>query len=131
MSKKLLSKNSKLKAMWLLDMLYTPSELASELDITTRDVYKRLVPAGLPCTRDKEGHLMIHGHDVVKWVQELRKGKITLGENQAYCVKCRKVVEMVNPTKVKVRRSVRITATCPDCGKVINRGGGNDRTSKL
>ena len=42
----LLSREAKLRANSLLDMLYTPSELAEELGVEQRSIYSRLIPAG-------------------------------------------------------------------------------------
>ena len=45
----------------LLDMLYTPKELANEIGINVRQVYKVYIPAGCPHERDEHRHIWING----------------------------------------------------------------------
>ncbi len=41
---------------------------------------------------------------------------------QAYCVKCRKKVEVTNPTKVTLKnKRPAVSGTCPDCGTKVFR----------
>lgn len=51
----------------LLDMLYTPSELASEVGFSVRQVYRVYVPAGCPVFRDEKGRLWINGKGFFDW----------------------------------------------------------------
>ncbi|HEY4689649.1 MAG TPA: hypothetical protein VIK33_10080 [Anaerolineae bacterium] len=119
---KLLSREARLRANGLLDMLYTPAEMADELGIQQRDVYEKLLPAGLPHQRDETGHLWLHGPEVAHWVRTLRAGRRLLGDNEAYCLKCRAVVRLVRPKRVKRGKFTLLQALCPTCGTTVNRG---------
>jgi ribosomal protein S27AE len=111
------------RAKGLLDMLYTPDDLADDLGIDQRLVYVRLIPAGLPHTKDKSGHIWIHGLEASQWITNLFKGKhFALGENQAYCLKCGKAVTMLDPKLWKAGKMTLLKGTCPDCGTTVNRG---------
>jgi RNase P subunit RPR2 len=44
---------------------------------------------------------------------------------QAYCVKCKKKIEIKNPLKVKLKNKKPATkGTCPKCGTKVFRIGG-------
>ena len=62
----------------LLDMLYTPKELAEEIGINVRQVYKVYIPAGCPNERDDYRHIWINGRAFQEWVEKTYK-KIELG----------------------------------------------------
>ena len=119
---KFLSREARVRASALLDMLYTPSELAEELCLDVRHVYKTLIPAGLPHTRDDTGHLWLHGPEVARWLSGLKSSRRPLAPNEAYCMKCRDTVTMVNPKRVKTATFILLKATCPKCQSKINRG---------
>jgi hypothetical protein len=120
---KFLPREAKLRANGLLDMLYTPDDLADELGIRQRDVYRKLLPAGLPHSKDKSEHIWIHGLEAMRWIHDLYRGKhFQLGDNEAFCLKCNKVVPLVNPKKWKSGKMTLLKASCPDCGRTVNRG---------
>lgn len=52
----------RLKSWSLLDMMYTPSELAFEIGITTRQIYRVYIPLGVPAVRVR-GRLFINGFE--------------------------------------------------------------------
>ena len=103
-------------------MLYSPAELAEELKINKRDVYRKLIPGGLPNMRDKEGHVWLHGSEVARWIRELKSGHKKLADREAYCLKCRRVVVMVEPRRVKQGKLTILKGSCSVCGVRINRG---------
>ena len=44
---------------------------------------------------------------------------------EAYCVKCRKKVEMKDPKETKTKRGTKMMkGKCPDCGTTVCRIGG-------
>jgi len=47
-----------------------------------------------------------------------------LGDNEAYCLRCKQIVKVVDPG-IEPRRGklILIKGTCPNCGCTINRGG--------
>jgi len=111
------------RAKGLLDMLYTPDDLADDLGIPQRMVYRRLIPAGLPHTKDSRGHIWIPGPEASQWIDHLFKGKrFVLGDGQAYCMKCGKAVTIVNPKRWKAGKLTLLKGTCPHCGVTVNRG---------
>ena len=123
MPKRLLAREQRLRANGLLDMLYTPAELADELGIDQRDVYYRLMPAGLPHTKDSTGHIWLHGPRVAQWVRELGKAhQRALGDNEAYCLRCRQIVALTKTKRVRQGKFLVLQATCPQCGATVNRG---------
>lgn len=113
----------------LLDMLYKPSELAEELDISVDTVYRSYVPGGAPVVR-KDGIIFIPGREFITWFNELAKqnretGRFRLEDGEAWCLRCNKAVAMLDPRTRRVSRSVMMTAgRCPDCGCRVNRVGG-------
>ena len=119
---KLLSREAKLRANGLLDMYYMPSELADELAIDQRDIYRKLLPAGLPHKKDAAGHIWLHGPEVAQWIQTLNTKPQPMDEHEGYCLKCRRVVPLVNPQHVQQGKFTLLQAICPHCGARVNRG---------
>ncbi len=116
-------REARLRSLHLLDMLYTPGELAAELEINPRDIYQRLIPDGLPHSRDAEGHIWLHGPMVAHWFKQAAKPvRNPLGAHEAYCLKCRLAVEMIEPRRIRRGRFVLLQSTCPTCGRTVNRG---------
>lgn len=118
------------KAPGLLPMLYTVSELASDLKIPDRTL-RDWLDAGAPHQRDSSQRIWINGEQFKQWVQEKRKRQrpTTLLDHQAYCLKCKTVVELHTPEIIPVKgRLINIKGTCPHCGCVINRGGRDGKT---
>lgn len=104
----------------LLDMLYTPSELAKEIGFSTRQVYRVYIPAGCPHSRDKLNHLWINGREFREWVLELYK-KRDLSPTEAFCLTCKKAVRMVEPERLQEGRLVYYLCNCPNCGRKLAR----------
>jgi len=122
---KLLPREAKMRAVGLLDMLYMPSEFADELGIEQHAVYHKLIPAGLPHSKDDMGHVWIHGQTAAQWIRSNGKAQKTpLAENEVYCLRCRAAVPLVNPKRVKdkTRNLVLLKSTCPVCGATVNKG---------
>ena len=119
----LLSREAKLRANSLLDMLYTPSEMAEELGVEQRSIYSRLIPAGLPHRRDPQtGYIWLHGPEITRWARQLNRKRSKLSENEAYCLKCRRGVSLVDAKRITRGRFRMLQATCPNCGSKVNRG---------
>src|SRR5579859_7177417 len=74
------------KAPGLLPMLYTPSELADELGVSSRSI-RKWIKSDLPHQRDGAGRLWFNGRDVADWVRATQSTKRTpnLGPDEAYC----------------------------------------------
>jgi hypothetical protein len=113
------------KSPGLLPMLYTVGELVEALGAVDRTLRDWLV-LGAPHSRDKRGHIWIHGREFAGWVAELQKPKREqrLEDNEAFCLRCKEIVEMLDPKTVQMRgKLLRIRGKCPQCGCTINRGG--------
>ena len=126
---KLLARGTKFRAHGLLDMMYTPAELAEELGITREDVYRTLIPAGMPHTKDIRGHIWIHGPVAGAWIlSQQRRKKLTLTPDQFLCLHCR-VAVTPNPLTITRARSGRyhyLRAACPTCGLTVCKGVRNN-----
>lgn len=116
----------------LLDMQYKPSELADEIGVTYDTVKRSYIPAGCPVVRDGSGRMWIHGLSFADWAraaiaEHKPKRREKLPANRAYCVSCRRVVAFpAKPEKIiPVNRWLEMAqATCPECGKKINKARG-------
>lgn len=127
-----LRREVKFRAWGLLDMLYTPAELAEELQIDRDEIYHVLIPAGLPHQRDENRHIWIHGLTAATWLlnQKRRKPR-TLGHDEFLCLHCRNVV-IPDPQTLTAASSGRfhyVKAVCPVCGTTLCKGArkGDDQ----
>lgn len=113
------------KAPGLLPMLYKVSEIAAELKVPERTLRDWLT-AGAPHQRDERNNLWVNGHLFAGWVQSHRKQKkpTHLTDKQAYCLRCKQVVELTNTEIIPIKgKLINIKGACLHCGCVINRGG--------
>jgi hypothetical protein len=104
----------------LLDMLYSPSELAEEIGFSTRQIYRVYIPAGLPCQKDEKNRLWINGKVFRNWIKEAYQ-KQELGPHDAFCLTCKQVVKMVNPERKQEGRLFYYLCDCPKCGRKLAR----------
>jgi uncharacterized protein with PIN domain len=112
------------KAAYLLPMLYKASEISSELDIPLSTL-KGWLKQGIPHQRDGRNHIFVSGEEFSKWINSIQKNKRikpTLKDNQAYCLKCRKPIDIKNPELVNVAGTRLIQGTCPICQTKVNKG---------
>lgn len=111
----------------LLNMMYRPSEIAKEIEVTTEMVVRTYLPAGAPHTRDESGHIWIHGWAFRDWAKTVigakrARSKHPMTENQAWCMKCNAVVTILNPKPKKLNRYADLLqGTCAVCGTRVNR----------
>lgn len=122
----LLRQKQIVKLARLLDMLYKPAEIAEEIGVTPETIYRSYLPAGLPYTRDAQGNIWIHGPAFVSWAREMiskrKSERVALQDDQAWCLKCRGPVQLINPKIKKSNRYLELLqAHCPICGSTINR----------
>lgn len=113
------------KSPGLLPMFYKARELASALEVPERTL-RDWLQTGAPHSRDSQGHVWINGLEFAAWIKDQRQPKRVqkLTDQQAYCMRCHKPVEMVDVvTKPGKGRLLLISGTCPHCGCKINRGG--------
>ena len=102
----------------LLNMLYTPSELAQEVGFERRQVYRVYIPAGCPHEQDNMRHYWINGKVFREWY-EITYPRISLKENEAFCLTCKKPVKMQNPVRKKKGGFVYLLSKCPNCGRKL------------
>lgn len=117
----------------ILDMMYKPSEIAAEIDVTVATIYRSWMPAGLPHQRDADGSIWIHGPALVAWANETiaqnKKKRHPLKDGHGWCMKCNQVVPLQNPTPIYKNRYIEIVqAACPVCQTPVNRA---QKRSKL
>lgn len=102
----------------LLDMHYTPSELADAIGFTRRQVYRAYLPLGCPHERDETGHVNINGHAFHSWYRETYK-QLKLGEDEAYCLACKCIVKLINPIRMNKGNYHYWSAICPECNRKL------------
>jgi hypothetical protein len=104
----------------LLDMLYTPKELAEVIGFEKRQVYRVYLPAGCPSQRNELNHIWINGKKFREWIKETYK-KQDMGLNEAFCLSCKQVVKMINPERKQEGRLFYYLCSCPKCGRSLAR----------
>lgn len=104
----------------LLDMMYSPAELAQEIGFSVRQVYRVYIPAGCPHERDHLRRIWINGKTFREWVSEIYK-KRELLPNEAFCLSCKKAVKMANPERKQEGRLIYYLCDCPNCGRKLAR----------
>ena len=104
----------------LMNMLYTPDELAEELKISVNQVSQVYVLAGCPCERDTKQDIWINGELFWEWY-EATYPRDSLGENKAFCVSCNKPVDINNPMQEKKKCFSYWVCICPKCGRKLAR----------
>lgn len=119
-----------LRTRGLLNMLYTLPELAAELRMpaaTLRD----WTLVGLPHTHDARAHIWINGVEFANWVYEMRNSRpvLHLRANEAYCLHCRRAVEIVNPQESRAGNQRILTGRCPVCNSALSKGVCDDLSS--
>jgi len=122
-----LSHTAIVRAPGLLPMLYRPAELAAELEVSVA-VVREWMDKGLPFQRDQRGHIWLDGRQAAEWVTTTRQrpSKSKLAEDQAYCLRCNRIVELRNPVVTRQQgKHILLSGTCPQCGGTINRGSRN------
>jgi hypothetical protein len=104
----------------LLNMMYRPSELAEELAVDVRQVYRVYVPAGCPHKRDRRRHIWINGVAFRQWYVEVYKRR-RMAKDEAFCLTCRKPVKMANKEKHEKDGLSFWLCDCPHCGRRLAR----------
>jgi hypothetical protein len=115
-----LNGNQKNKLARLLDMFYMPSELAEEVGFNKRQIYRVYIPVGCPYVKDVNNHIWINGKNFRDWVVDVyRKCEVT--KNQAFCITCKKAVNMIDPVMKEEGRLSYYICNCPNCGRKLAR----------
>jgi hypothetical protein len=101
------------------------SELAVELHLPERTL-RDWLEDGAPHQRDQHSRIWVYGPEFSNWVAGMHKPKREkkLTANQAYCFRCKRIVEMHNACSRPIKGKLIMTkGVCPHCGCTINRGG--------
>ena len=106
----------------LMDMWYTPVELAEELQVHPRTV-RDWTHQDLPHRKDGAGRLWINGIQFADWVVQIRaaRPKVKLRAGEGYCLKCKRAVEIQTAQKSLRGHAEFLTGRCPQCGTEVNR----------
>ena len=123
-----LSGSQRNRLVRLLDMLYKPSELAEEIGFTRRQVYRVYIPAGCPHSRDEKRYIWINGNEFREWYEETYP-RVSLAEDEAFCLTCKKPVKLINPTRKQKGRLHYWVSECPYCGRNLARIITRDKLS--
>jgi hypothetical protein len=108
----------------LMNMMYKPSEIAEEIGVSTETVYRSYLPCGCPFTRDKNSAIWINGLEFADWARSVHQGRKVgeIGDNEAYCMRCRKAVPLESARRRYGNRYIEIyQGKCANCGAKINR----------
>jgi hypothetical protein len=112
------------RASGLLPMYYTAGELSAELEVPRKTIIL-WVKNGLPHMRDKQNHVWVVGSECAVWIEAMRKAnlkKIPLGDEEAFCFRCRKPVEIQDRHIQTIRGRYLLSGKCPECGCRVNKG---------
>ena len=114
----------------LLNMLYTPKELADTIGFSRRQVYRVYMHLGCPFQRDASGHVWINGAEFRDWVRRTYT-KPTMAENESFCLTCREPVAIVD-AHLESRGDISyLISSCPKCGRRLTRILKNRRRKNL
>jgi hypothetical protein len=104
----------------LLDMMYSPRELAEEIGINVDKVYMVYLPGGCPHERDNKRHIWINGKVFRSWFEEVyRKRPLVKGET--FCLTCKKAVPLVGSERKNSGGLIYDLSSCPNCGRKLTR----------
>ena len=115
-----LSGQQKTRLKKLLNMMYKPSEIADEISFELRQIYRVYIPLGLPHEKDENGRIWINGWQFRDWAINTYK-KPVIGNNEAYCLTCKKPIEINNPEWNEKEGLFYLICYCPVCGRKIAR----------
>jgi hypothetical protein len=110
----------------LLNMQYTPAEIAREIGVSVDTVYRSYIPAGCPAEQGRDRRIWIVGTEFRNWVLSLKTNKPThpacAGPGMGWCFHCARPVRMMHVSIHPVNYYLeRWQGECEFCGKVVNR----------
>lgn len=104
----------------LLDLMYTPGELAAAVGFTRRQVYRVYAHLGAPIERDGSGHLWINGKNFCAWYFKTYP-KPALEHNFAFCMTCHAPTEIIEPELIEKGGIKFLQSRCRFCGRCVTR----------
>jgi len=119
-------RSQRLRLSRLLNMRYTPAEIAREMGVSVDTVYRSYIPAGCPAEQGSDRRIWIVGTEFRNWVLSLRMNKQThpacAEPGVGWCFHCAKPVRIVNASIYPVNYYLeRLQGECECCGKEVNR----------
>ena len=110
----------------LLDMMYSPKELADEIGVNINQIYYVYVPLGCPEERDNRNHILINGKAFADWYSKVYV-KIRLKPDETFCKTCRNAVKIYKHKKHKKGNLVYVLSVCKTCGRNLTKIIENSR----
>ena len=110
----------------LLNMRYTPAEIAHEIGVTVDTVYRSYIPAGCPAEQDLDGRIWIVGTEFRQWVRLTKRRKQKHPEfskpGVGWCFHCSKPVRIMQASIQPVNYYLELLqGECEFCGNIVNR----------
>lgn len=115
-----LNGKQKYKVKRLLDMMYSPKELADEIGISTDLIYRGYLPLGCPHERNAKNYISINGRAFLHWYEKTY-AKLSLAKDESFCKTCKKAVKIVQPEQVRKQDLVYLLSVCPVCGRKLTK----------
>lgn len=115
-----LNGNQRYKAKRLLDMMYSPKELAEEIGVSLDLIYRGYLPLGCPHERGGNNYISINGKAFLNWYENTYV-KISLAEDETFCKTCKEAVKIVMPEQVQKKDLVYLLSVCPVCGRKLTK----------
>jgi len=104
----------------LLNMMYSPGELAEEIGISVDRMYMVYIPGGCPHERDEKRHIWINGRQFKQWFEE-NYAKLKLKPGETFCKTCKHAVPIVDSVRKQKEGFVYDVSKCPICGRGLVR----------
>jgi hypothetical protein len=117
----------RMRLIKLLDMMYTPQELADEIGFSRRQVYRVYLPVGCPHERDKLRRIWIHGKTFAQWYEETYP-RVNLGPDEAFCLTCKRGVPTFGFELQNKNGLQYLVGDCMYCQRRIARIVNNDKS---
>jgi len=108
------------KLKGLFNMLYTPRELADEIEINIDKIYNVYIRLGCPNERDQRKHILINGKAFANWYS-LNFSKTVLAPDETFCKTCRMAVKIIQPVEQTKNKLTYALSICPTCGRQLTK----------
>jgi hypothetical protein len=97
-------------------MLYTPTEIATEVGFGRRQFYRVYLPAGCPHIQNKSGRIFVNGKDFREWY--IRQYPVLKpSKDEIFCLTCKSPVPLVDPVRQEKNNAIFYLSNCPHCGR--------------
>ena len=119
-------RSQRLRLSRLLNMRYTPAEIASEIGVSVDTVYRSYIPAGCPAEQGSDRRIWIVGTEFRNWVLSLQTHKqphpACAEPGVGWCFHCSKPVRIMQASIQPVNYYLELLqGECEFCGNIVNR----------